>query len=78
MKSKRLLGCVLATLVIVLTPLVTTATADRSSGTWKMNSAKSKYNPDNTSRKRFQRSDQIRHLPSLVGRYGQHSDGFHR
>jgi hypothetical protein len=45
MKSKRLLGCALATLVIVLTPLVTTATADRSSGTWKMSSAKSKYNP---------------------------------
>jgi hypothetical protein len=45
MRKKSLLGCALATLVTVLLPLVTTATTDRSSGTWRMNTAKSKYNP---------------------------------
>jgi hypothetical protein len=45
MKSKRLLCCALATLVIVLTTLMTTAAADRFSGRWRLNTLKSKFNP---------------------------------
>jgi hypothetical protein len=46
MKNKRLLICVFATLIIVLMPLVMNTAVDRSSGTCKMNSAKSKYDPE--------------------------------
>jgi hypothetical protein len=45
MRKKSLLGCSLAVLVIALTLFATNVAADQSSGTWKMNAAKSKYNP---------------------------------
>src|SRR5499425_1720578 len=44
-KNKRLLACAIGMLIIALTPTVTTAAADQQSGTWKMNSEKSKYSP---------------------------------
>jgi hypothetical protein len=45
MRKKSLLGCSLAVLEIALTLFATNVAADQSSGTWKMNAAKSKYNP---------------------------------
>ena len=45
MKNKSLLACALAILVGVLTLFVATAAADQASGTWKMNTEKSKYSP---------------------------------
>ena len=40
----KLFGCALAILVIALMPFMTAA-ADQCSGTWKMNTEKSKYSP---------------------------------
>jgi hypothetical protein len=45
MKKESLLACALAMLVGVLTLFVATAAADQASGTWKMNTEKSKYSP---------------------------------
>src|SRR5215469_9572016 len=45
MKNKSLLACAFAMLVGVLTLFVATAAADQASGTWKMNTEKSKYSP---------------------------------
>jgi hypothetical protein len=45
MRKKSLLGCSLVTLTIALTLFAMNAAADTSSGTWKMNTGKSKYNP---------------------------------
>jgi hypothetical protein len=46
MKNESLLACALgAMLVGVLTLFVATAAADQASGTWKMNTGKSKYSP---------------------------------
>jgi hypothetical protein len=45
MSKKSLHGCSLVMMVIALTLSATNAAAETSSGTWKMNTAKSKYNP---------------------------------
>jgi len=44
-KKKWLLACTIVIVITVLTLTVTTAAADQLSGTWKMNSEKSKYSP---------------------------------
>ena len=44
-KNKKLVACALALLITALTLAVKTAAADQLSGTWKMNSEKSKYSP---------------------------------
>jgi len=44
-KNKKLVACAIALLITALTLAVTTASADQLSGTWKMNSEKSKYSP---------------------------------
>ena len=46
MKNESLLACALAAMLVgVLTLFVATAAADQASGTWKMNTGKSKYSP---------------------------------
>ena len=46
MKNESLLACALAAMLVgVLTLFVATAAADQASGTWKMNTEKSKYSP---------------------------------
>ena|SRR5258707_14801355 len=44
-KNKKLVACAIAMLITALTLTVTTAAADQLSGTWKMNTEKSKYSP---------------------------------
>jgi hypothetical protein len=45
MSKKSLHGCSLVMMVSALTLSAMNAAAETSSGTWKMNTAKSKYNP---------------------------------
>ena len=45
MQNKRLLGFAIAMLLTALTLLVANVAADQLSGTWKVNSEKSKYSP---------------------------------
>ena len=44
-KNKELLACAVSVLITALMLTVTTTAADQLSGTWKMNSEKSKYSP---------------------------------
>jgi hypothetical protein len=44
-KKERLLGCGMAMLATALTLFAVNVLADQSSGTWKMNTEKSKYSP---------------------------------
>ena len=45
MRNKRLVGFAIGMLLTALTLFVATAGADQSSGTWSMNTEKSKYSP---------------------------------
>lgn len=48
MRSKNILSFALILLVLAMMPLAMSAAPDKSSGTWKMNSGKSRYNPGPT------------------------------